>query len=194
MARTALLLLLALLQVQAASRTNEPESSESGVTPRDNAVMLVVLERLLAEGKMDPFVPPGDPSKPLLFDLEPICNSVTADQVLEPSDEKEWEGLTDAEQAAVREAAENLVARAKSCAGEFTISHPRIQLRRGDPPGTGIFDRTSAAFLPGFSRDGRTALVLLSIPWSIHGASGTHVLVLQDGEWQIRVRDFAYYL
>jgi hypothetical protein len=84
------------------------------------------------------------------------------------------------------------VARTSSCSGQFEVSHPRIQLGRRDPKSRSGFDRMSPAFLPGFSKDGRTAIVLLTIPWSIHVAGGTHILIQRRSGWRIRVRDFWY--
>lgn len=94
----------------------------------------------------------------------------------------------------MREAAEDIVARAPACKGEFAFSDSRIRLRSGDPENAGIFDLTTSALPPGFSKDGRTAIVLLSIPWSIHGANGTYVLTLENGAWRVRVRDFVRYM
>jgi hypothetical protein len=32
-----------------------------------------------------------------------------------------------------------------------------------------------------------------SIPWSMHSALGTFLLVREDGSWKVRVRQFVYY-
>jgi len=55
------------------------------------------------------------------------------------------------------------------------------------------FDRTTRAWRPGYSKDGQLAIVMFSIPWSIHHADATYVLVRQDGAWKVRVRQFVIY-
>jgi len=190
--RTALLYVVASLGSRLQAPSLVPPSVGT-LTQRDNEAVLVALKGLLVDGRSDPFMPPVDRSKPLLFDPRPNCHPMTVDTIIELSDKKLRRTLASPELERVREAAEHLSSRTP-CSGEFEMAHPRIQLRRGDPPDARIFDLTTDAHLPGYSRDGRTALVLLGIPWSTHGAVGTYVLVLKQGGWRVRERDFVRYV
>ena len=132
-------LFVAVLMIHlGASAAEQPQPPEGRVNARDNEVLLVVLESLLADGKNDPFVPSADPRRPVHVDMVPNCYPLTVEQVLERHDKKKWAALTALELASVREAAEHLVARTTTCSGEFAVSHPRLRLRRGDAEEAGF--------------------------------------------------------
>lgn len=48
--------------------------------------------------------------------------------------------------------------------------------------------------MPGFSADGRRALLLIQHSWSIHGAVVTYVFARESGAWQVVARDQAVFL
>jgi hypothetical protein len=184
--------LLVLFGPAASPAGDQSILSTGPVDQRDNDVMVVALDRLLRDGREDPFMPFVD-SAPLFFEKSPKCYPRTVEQVMcWPADYKWHTRLTQVELAAVREAAEHLVARLSACRGEFAMSHPRIRLLHGEPPRTGSLGKTITATLPGFSRDGRTALVLLSIPWSMHGASAAYVVTKENARWRVRLGELAY--
>ena len=57
-------------------------------------------------------------------------------------------------------------------------------------------ERASSFFLPGYSKDGRYALVRLGFPWSgrMHSGVAMYVLERTDQGWQVLLRDFIYYV
>jgi hypothetical protein len=62
------------------------------------------------------------------------------------------------------------------------------------------FERTFPAarayvetWLPGYSADGRTAVLRFWIGPSAHGATGTYLLTRDGGKWKIRWRKFSFY-
>jgi hypothetical protein len=109
--------------------------------------------------------------------------------------EEQWRSLTPLQRRATEEAARHLERRAPDAAGRFDVSLHDIEFReQGQRP-----PRDDALFnisltLPGYSASRRVAIVLLSIPWSIHGASATYVLRLVDDKWQVLAREFAIYV
>ncbi len=48
------------------------------------------------------------------------------------------------------------------------------------------------AWLPGFSKDGNTAVVRVRFGPSAHGATATYMLIKQDGRWRVKWRRTAY--
>jgi hypothetical protein len=187
---------LSLLVLSPAVADDIRPRADRRITSRDNTVMMAVLDNMLREqdSKGTVFFPPYGSTRPLLVDSVPSCHALTIDGVLERADEKRWTVLTSTEVRATREAAEDLATRAPVCGGEFAMVDRRIALRNGARENTGLFNGSATAFPPGYSRDGRLALVLISFPWSIHIASGTYVLVFVKGGWQVRLRDYAHSL
>lgn len=47
--------------------------------------------------------------------------------------------------------------------------------------------------LPGYSKDGNSAVICIGFVWSKHGASGVFYLDRFDGAWRIKSRWFEYY-
>ncbi len=184
---------LVALYASAISLAEDQAVPSSGqVDRRDNDVMVVALDRLLTDGSRDPFMPFVGSAR-LFFEKSPRCYPRTVEQVMSWSADYKWlTRLTPMELASVREAAEHLVSRVTSCSGEFAMSHPRVRLLKGEPPHAGPFGKTINATLPGFSNDGRTAIVLLSIPWSMHGAAAAYVVTLDKARWRVRLGDLAY--
>jgi hypothetical protein len=194
MARTLIASSLIALLSSPICLAGDDGTSTGGVTQRDNDVLVVALDRLVRDGRDDPFMP-FDDETPLFFDRSPNCQPLTLKQVLRWSRDYEWEHrLTRQELEAVREAADHLVSRIPSCRGQFLLSHPRVELINGEPPDAGPLGKTVRAPSPGFSKDGRTGLVLVRIPWSMHGAAAAYVLTRHDGRWRIRVGELARFM
>lgn len=172
------------------------ETGASTVTAQDNAVVVAVLRDLAAyKGKDSPIGGFG-PSIPLPVDRTPTRGKVSLSSSGDACGLKEerWRSLTTAQRRATEEAARHLERRASGAAGRFVVMLHDIELREeGQRP-----PRDDALFnirvtLPGYSDSRRTAIVLLSIPWSIHSASATYVMRVVDNEWQVLVREFAIY-
>jgi hypothetical protein len=190
------LLLAALVALSGAG----PPIPGAAVDPSlDDAVLAAALDDLVTyKGKDTPVYGPFSHAKPLAFAVAPARFPLTVDGVLYRYREELWKTLTPAEVAASREAAQSVVERVKTLPPDatFTISDKRVRLR--DPrteekPESFRFDRTTKAWQPGYSKDGRLAIVRFDIPWSIHSADATYVLVRQDGGWKVRVRQFVIY-
>jgi hypothetical protein len=186
------IVLLALFLCVTSPVADQALPSSGLLEQRDNDVMVVALDRLLRDGRQDPFMPFVD-SAPLFFEKTPTCHQRTVEQIMSWSANYKWyTRLTRAELTSVREAAEHLVARVTSCSGAFAMSHPRIRVLTGEPPNAGPLGKTISAAPPGFSKDGRTAIVLLHIPWSMHGAAAAYVVAMDKTRWRVRLGDLAY--
>jgi hypothetical protein len=114
-------------------------------------------------------------------------------QILNERSESPWD-LTKAERSAVREGAEHLVGRNQNrdSLETFQVCGPRIQIHQKGNAAT-AFDRPINLWAPGYSHDGRIAVVSVHIPMADHGADGTFVLTVVDGNWAVRLRQFRYY-
>jgi hypothetical protein len=122
-----------------------------------------------------------------------------------PSVTKKLKALTAAQRRAATEAADDLVARAdkgdslpalRSTSGRVKIyedAGAATQPAPGNPFGG---ERASSVFLPGYSKDGRYAVVRLGFPWSgpMHSGEAMYILERTDGGWKVLLRDFIYYL
>ena len=169
----------------------------SAVTARDNAVVVAVLRDLVTyKGKDSPIGGFG-PSTPLPVDRKPTRGKVTLSSSSDACvlKEEQCRALTPAQRRATVEAARLLKRRARDAAGRFEVVLHDIELRdEGQlPPRNDALFNISVA-LPGYSDSSRIAIVLLSIPWSIHSASATYVLRFADDKWQVLAREFAIYL
>jgi hypothetical protein len=56
------------------------------------------------------------------------------------------------------------------------------------------YDRPIQAWPPGYSRDKSLCIVRLVIPWSMHHADATYLLVQRKARWVVLVRQFVYYV
>jgi hypothetical protein len=57
-------------------------------------------------------------------------------------------------------------------------------------------ERASSVFLPGYSKDGRYAVVKLHFPWRgrMHSGEVTYIIKRTDRGWKVLLRDFIYYV
>ncbi|MGB7160541.1 MAG: hypothetical protein WBD40_20920 [Tepidisphaeraceae bacterium] len=164
--------------------------------PVDHAVLDFVLGDLLTLNDSPLKVRNGPPAE-IRFAPEPARYPVTPKRVLMRRDEKLWAALsqTDVDGAAEATAALILRHERKETFGPFQPATPRVKLETQPPPTTigSIYERPVRAWPPGYSDDGRYAVVFLSIPWSMHHADGTYLLRREADGWRVALRQFVYY-
>lgn len=193
-----------------ASKQEKPptDSSDARATPaasemsRDAAVLAIVYQDILT------FDGPGAPRKihvirddgRILVQRKACEYKITVDRALLDSvrSQAEKEGLTQDQLARAQSAAEDLVGRFE--AGDDFEALPPAEIglvyeseAASTQPRGLRFDRPICTWTPGYSADGRLALVRMSIPWSIHSGDATYLLEKQGDEWTILLRDFVWY-
>jgi hypothetical protein len=184
--------------VLAACPTCAFSQTEGGtVTALDNAVVSVVLRDLLTyNGKDSPVQPPFGPSRPFPVARKPLRGQMPLADAAHSCGltQARWRQLTPAQRRATEEANRQLAQRAPLAVGSFEVAVPDIELREENqrPRRDDVLFNIGVT-LPGYSGSGRIATVQLSIPWSIHSASGVYVLRLVDSKWQVLAREFAIY-
>jgi hypothetical protein len=184
---------------KAESPSEVAPASQPSAADADRDVLNVVWNDLLTE-RETPLAARHAPPRELLLFPGPSPYPRTAEQVLMRHDKKQWDALTPAQLAAAREAAGSLIARhQRGDALPATWNDPRIKIHSSPPepqPKTRhpLADRPIHANPPGFAADARTAIVSLSLPWSIHHADATYLLVKEGTAWRIVLRQFVYYM
>lgn len=156
----------------------------------DGAAVATVLEDLVGyRGKDSPIDSVFSP-KPLTLDPVPARYSVTSEEVLQRDKPESWQALSPAEISNLTEAASDLVGRTADTLDRFTAGSAHVPLYAGgDAEAVSSWrKRPIRAWLPGYSKDRRLALVRLSIPWSIHSCDATYVLIREGSVWNVRVR------
>jgi hypothetical protein len=164
----------------------------------------VVLDFALADlatysGDDSPVVVRGAVAVPLETAPDSADWPVTVDDVLYRHDAKYWKAFPPADDAALAQAAANLVSRTTSRAGFFGFRSRDSRVKVVEPNATPkpryqfLETRPIRVWPPGFSGDQRLAIVRMSIPWSIHHANATYVLAKRQGNWVLQVRQFVYY-
>jgi hypothetical protein len=169
-------------------------------------VLQVVFDDMLSKDNTEsPMEWNRDQSKPVYVSKTPRDRRTDAKHVLSRNDEKKWDALTKAQLQAATEAANDLVARVdkrdslpelRSTSGRVKIyedAGPATRPTREDPFGG---ERASSVYLPGYSKDGRYAVVNLAFPWSgrMHSGEVTYILERTDGGWKVLLREFHYYV
>jgi hypothetical protein len=138
------------------------------------------------------------PPAELRFAAEAATYPVKTDQILMQRDKEQWAALSREQMDAATEAAKDLVRRheAKATFAPFTPSDPRVKAETQPRPTTigSIYERPIQAWPPGYTRDGRYAIVFLSIPWSMHHADGTYLLEREGSGWKVLLRQLVYYV
>ena len=183
--------------------SDRPESA----TPKlaegsdDEAVLEVALADLATyAGEDSPVAFQGVVSTPLLVASEPADGPIPQDNVLEKLKEKAWKSLPRSEEARLVEAVGSLATRATRHAdvNAFESKNPRVKMVK---PGSEqkpkywfLVPRPIRIWPPGYSVDGRIAMVRMSIPWSMHHADGTFLLTSRQGTWHVLVRQFVFYV
>lgn len=64
-------------------------------------------------------------------------------------------------------------------------SKPHRRTKSGDAIGRFLMESPVTAWIPSYSVEGRYALVVFTVPWSIHGAEVACLLESVDGEWKV---------
>jgi hypothetical protein len=165
-----------------------------GPDTQDHELVAFVLEDLVAyRGKDSPLT--GLSSPPAWsFDPRPSLYIPTIEDILHSAFPISWLRLSPAEASAPREAAEDLVARARGSAAHFTAGSDHVPLYTGgNPLDAPSRERPINASLPGYSSDRQFAIVVLGVPWSGNGCRGIYGLAKNGEAWRVRGRHFLYY-
>lgn len=190
-------------------RTDVPARPEEQLEPatRDTAtndalVLQVVFDDMLsADNDESPGEWNRNQSKPVYIATS-FHPQLKVSDVLAERDKKKWKSLTKSQSSAAIEAAEDLIVRVekeeplpelRSTSGRIQSAGragPATQRTREDP----FPERSSAVCLPGYSRNGRYAVVHLWFPWSIHSGEATYILERTDRGWKVLLREFTYYV
>lgn len=174
-------------------------ATDEVVTARDNLVVAAVLQDLLSwRGRDSPLDDPFWSSRPLPLMRTPVRAQLSLSRGQNPCgiDEKPWQSLTENQQRATEQAARDLERRAPRASGQWDIRLPGVELHPEDRrPRNELGLQGGVDFsLPGYSPGGRIAVVLVTMPWSIHSAIGTYVLRYDNVGWRVLLRNFAYTL
>jgi len=171
---------------------------------RDMIVLEIVLADLMSysgsDSPLKSFVvcrrTDADGHKPLLLSQNTLKWKPNSADVLDrqADQEMQWRALTNSEYL-LTQAATNLVSRAtpEHSLGNLEFTNTAIEVVASEHQST-RFERPIHVWLPGYSDDGTLSIVRLSIPWSLHHADGTYVLIQTNAEWRIVLRQFVYYL
>ena len=190
----------------AMSAAAEPKAATQEAIAGDAAVLQVVFDDMLSKDNSEsPAEWTRDQSKPVYVSKNAPERRMDARQVLSLSDKKKLKTLTNAQLGAAAEAADDLVARASKGdrLPELRSTSGRVKIYEDagaatQPTRENFFqgERASRVFLPGYSKDGRYAVVRLGFPWSgrMHSGEATYLLERTDGGWKVLLRDFIYYV
>lgn len=185
------------------SQSSAPGESRDS---RDAAVLEAALIDLLTSSD-SPVEGKKDAPEQILFSMTPRSAPVSSETLLKSTSDRPQNPPLELIPEA-REAALDLIRRTaeKDLFTTFPLSDPRIVLQPDEParPGTGeehegYFRERPQVFRanpPGYSSDGRVAMVHVGFPWSgnMHSGLATIVLVRRDGKWVPLTRDFIYFV
>lgn len=170
---------------------------------RDAAVLQVVFDDLLStDNEESPFKSHSVSSEPVYVSRHAPRWPPRTGDILHPIDKKKWDALTAAQLEAATQAADDLVQRfgMQASLPEFRSASGRLKVyedagattqRTRENP---FPDRGSDVYVPGYSKDGRYAVVRLGFPWSIHSGDATYIVERTEHGWKVLLRDFVYYL
>jgi hypothetical protein len=186
-----------------------PPASARVARDRDHAVLESVLAGLRKDSPAD-YIYMRFRTGGIVFDRTTVRTKITPSAILDEiyggySDPPARPPASD-QRTAVAEAAQDLVRRIDSPGSfaEYTPGHRGITLYRKRTVRyrdeqeerkavvDQYIDQPVSVWLPGYSRDGRTAIVCLSIPVDLHGAMVTVLLTKEDGDWKVIRRYFVY--
>lgn len=181
------------------SLAQDPAEPKPGAD-RDLSALEVVLEDLLSwtESPLEPRRAPKE-EKRLLFATEARNGRLKAADFLNQHDHDQWAKLSATQNKLASEAAEDAVSHLqdKEPFKDFKPKNEQIVLwdkdRVNEAEKADLFGRPQVfrANPPGYSKDGRLAIVRLTFPWSGGRHSGYVIYVLEqkDGKWVVLVRD-----
>lgn len=182
----------------------KPTTQDAATT--DSAVLQVVFDDMLSKDNGEsPTEWTRDQSKVVYVSKNPPDQRIDTSRVLSLSDEKKLGALTNPERGAATEAAHDLVARAgkrvplpelRSTSGRVKIYEDAGAATQPTRENFLAGERASSVFLPGYSKDGRYAVVRLGFPWSgrMHSGEATYILERTDRGWKVLLRGFIYYV
>jgi hypothetical protein len=185
---------------------DEPKSTDPDAAARDAAVLQAVFDDMLSQDNSEaPAEWNREQSEPVYVSKNTSDGRPNASDILSRIDEKKWKPLTNAPLGAVTEAANDLVARAdkgaslpelRSASGRLKIYEEAGAATQPTPENSFGGARASSVFLPGYSKDGRYAVVNLEFPWSgrMHSGEVTYILERTNRGWKVLLRDFTYYV
>ena len=180
----------------------EPSKSKANSSAgRDSTVLEVVLADFLT---MPEFVDRDARGKPhIFFSLERPRYEPNAKEIVEPVDPKQWAKLSEIQLDCARQASLGLVRRLeeKDVYKGFTPkddriviwSEPRVDAKRF-PRMAPWYAPVLRAHAPGYSRDGRIAVLHVRFRLDLHSGSATYVLSRKEDKWVVLVRDVGWFL
>jgi hypothetical protein len=163
----------------------------------DLTVLQVVLHDLLSTNAGNsPLNARGLPPKEIRFHSHPVENLIQAKDVLERRHNQLWSTLTEYQWARYSNAAKRLVERIESSSlfKDLDEHDSRIHLFDKDHVNDLDLLHLVRAYRPGYSNDGRFAVVKLHLPFAMHLCVGTYLLEKSDDKWEVSLRNFDYYL
>jgi hypothetical protein len=169
---------------------------------RDTAVLNAVLVDLLTWPD-SPLRPRDATKKQINFSLRSPDFQPKASDILSRHDQREWDKLSPAQLGLAREAAADLVRRVerkdklqglKLKDKRIVVAHDSEAVAKRERKRRRVRPQVFRAFAPGYSRDGKIAIVRLNFPWSIHSGYATYVLAWKESEFLVLMRDVVIHL
>jgi len=156
---------------------------------QDREVIALILDDLVT-GKGSPVAGTFVPGPPTL-NPKPLRYSIKKAELTEQAESKAWGALPKADRSHRAAALQDMADRMTGPVVRFTTGSSQVRLYKGrDPDKLSEFDaRPINATLPGYSKDGRIAIVAVSAPWSIHSCGGFYVLSRSSEGWRVDLRD-----
>lgn len=133
------------------------------------------------------------------FDFSPRTRTGTNGDPFSRTEEfdEKWKALPDAQRAGAEAAVKQIAARIaqKDFVSPFVPKSRGIIISGGssNKSGRGLEDRPVTANPPGYSADGKFAVVLIVAPWSMHHADVVYMLERTSDRWVVRLRHNVIY-
>jgi len=169
-----------------------PEAIASAATDRDWLVLDAVFEDLLRGTEDTPLHRRGEAPSVLRIRSAATATRLMVDSVRRCLDAEERADLPAADQARLDQAVEQLARRSDRSLGDGESAVPGVT--REAPCLTTGREPVARVSLPGYSDDGRLALVRLTVPTGRHAAHLHRVLRLGDEGWQVILRESGVHL
>ncbi len=104
-----------------------------------------------------------------------------------------WRAVPEDQEPQLVAAAQDVVNRALRGPVLFSSSDTRVDICTPDDRDRPYFNWPIQISLPGYSPDGRLAIMFLQLPWSIHFVDATYVLDIGGSTPTVVVREFIYH-
>ena len=190
-----------------AASAHEPPARSTQARGRartDAAVLEAVLRNLLDDPDSPLESSPTEPRR-ILVAPKDLRDVPDAEETLKQYEPERWRHLTHAQLKLARQAAEGLARRVRTGDGitgyqpkdRRTVLYTKEQEDRDRKGITGLRrllhrPQVFRVSPPGYSRDGKMAVIHIWFPWSIHAGFGTYVLSKSSKGWVILVRQLVY--